>query len=391
MLLRSLLPFKRPNRSELWALRNFDLELEQGGVLGIVGRNGAGKTTLLRLLAGVTQPSEGSVTVRGRIAPLISVGVGFHQEMSGRENVYVNGMLLGLTKRQVVERFDEIVEFAELNDFIDTPVKFYSSGMFMRLGFAIAIHTDPKVFIVDEVLAVGDVAFQMKCLEKMQAIRAEGVTIVIVSHSMAAIRLLCPRAIVVSHGSVAFDGDVEDAIGHHHSLLSAENRPDATLGETSEADPAQILDLSLLDASGPVHTVAPGEQVRARLRVRFNRAVDDPGFGFTIISSDGIIAYMKITPPKHAYRSFSAGDEATVEMPFTCSLGGGSYRLTAYVASSDDRERLAEELHGVVFFVELRPWSHGVADLNSAITVDGEVVEERREWGLASGETNSAL
>ncbi|MBV9255605.1 MAG: ABC transporter ATP-binding protein, partial [Actinobacteria bacterium] len=150
MLLRSLLPFGRPTRSELWALRDVDLTLAEGDVLGVIGPNGAGKTTLLRLLAGVTRPTTGRVTVGGRVAPLISVGVGFHREMSGRENVYVNGMLLGLTKAEVDRRFDAIVDFAELTDFIDTPVKFYSSGMFMRLGFAVAVHTNPQVFLVDE-------------------------------------------------------------------------------------------------------------------------------------------------------------------------------------------------------------------------------------------------
>src|SRR5436309_9699332 len=190
MLLRSLLPFARPERSELWALRDVDLTLGQGDVLGVIGRNGAGKTTLLRLLAGVTRPTTGEVEIRGRVAPLISVGVGFHPEMSGRENVYVNGMLLGLTRREVDARLEEIVAFAELEDFIDTPVKFYSSGMFMRLGFSVAVHSDPNILVVDEVLAVGDMAFQAKCLERMRSLQQKGTSIVVVSHSMGTIRVL---------------------------------------------------------------------------------------------------------------------------------------------------------------------------------------------------------
>src|SRR5438552_11298765 len=193
MLLRSLLPIARPKRSEIYALRDIDLAMGQGETLGIIGRNGAGKTTLLRLMAGVTQPSQGVVRTVGRVAPLISVGVGFHQEMSGRENVYVNGMLLGLSARQVAQRFDEIVGFAELEDFIDTPVKFYSSGMFMRLGFSVVAHSDPNLLVVDEVLAVGDISFQSKCLERMRSLQREGTSIVLVSHFMGAIRTLCPR------------------------------------------------------------------------------------------------------------------------------------------------------------------------------------------------------
>jgi len=171
MLLRSILPTGRARRSELWALRDVSFSLEQGETIGILGRNGSGKTTLLRLLAGVTRPSEGRVAVAGAVAPLISVGVGFRREMSGRENIYLNGMILGLSRQQVEERLDDIVAFAELDEFIDTPVKFYSSGMFLRLGFAVAVHTDPDVLLIDEVLAVGDAAFRAKCVERMRLIQ----------------------------------------------------------------------------------------------------------------------------------------------------------------------------------------------------------------------------
>src|SRR3954468_3336998 len=220
MLLRSLLPFTRPKRSPIYALRDIDLTVGQGETLGIIGRNGAGKTTLLRLMAGVTQPTTGVVRRAGRVAPLISVGVGFHQEMSGRENVYVNGMLLGLSAKQVAQRFDEIVAFAELDDFIDTPVKFYSSGMFMRLGFSVAVHSDPRLFLVDEVLAVGDMSFQAKCLDRMRALQQAGTSIVLVSHIMSAVRLLCPRVAVLEDGRLLFDGDPETAIGEYYKVLS---------------------------------------------------------------------------------------------------------------------------------------------------------------------------
>ena len=174
MLLRAVLPFRRTERREHWAVRGVDLSIDPGETIGILGRNGAGKTTLLRMLAGVSRPTEGHATIRGRVAPLIGVGVGFHPEMTGRENVYVNGMLLGLSKAEVDARFDAIIDFAELTEFVDSPVKFYSSGMFMRLGFAVAVHTEPGIFLVDEVLAVGDIAFQLKCFERMRRLQAVG-------------------------------------------------------------------------------------------------------------------------------------------------------------------------------------------------------------------------
>jgi ABC-2 type transport system ATP-binding protein len=235
-LLRALVPFGPPNRSELWALRNLDLRVDPGETVGIIGRNGAGKSTLLRLLAGVTRPSAGSLTIRGRIAPLLSVGVGFHQEMTGRENVYVNGMLLGLTKAEIATRFDDIVDFADLADFIDTPVKFYSSGMFMRLGFSVAVHVNPDVLLVDEVLAVGDVGFQLRCFDHMRALQRSGTTIVFVSHSMPAIHLLCPRAISLHQGRLVYDGQTEGAIARYHEVL-------ATGDETDDrAAPVKVVD-----------------------------------------------------------------------------------------------------------------------------------------------------
>src|SRR5690606_37347034 len=186
-LVQALRPSRRRTVRQLWAVQGLDLQVEPGETVGLLGHNGAGKSTLLRMMAGVSEPTEGRVTVRGRVAPLISVGVGFHQELTGRENVYVNGMLLGLTRAEVEARFDEIVDFAELRDRIDTPVKFYSSGMFMRLGFSVAVHVDPDVLLVDEVLAVGDVAFQLKCFDRMRELSARGTTTVLVSHSMHAL------------------------------------------------------------------------------------------------------------------------------------------------------------------------------------------------------------
>jgi ABC-type polysaccharide/polyol phosphate transport system ATPase subunit len=386
MLLRSLLPFARPKRSELWALRDLNLNLEQGEVLGMIGRNGAGKTTLLRLLAGVTQPTEGRVRIAGRVAPLISVGVGFHREMSGRENVYVNGMLLGLTKDEIDERFDTIVAFAELADFIDTPVKFYSSGMFMRLGFSVAIHTDPQILLVDEILAVGDLAFQMKCLERMKAIRESGTTIVLVSHSMPAIRLLCPRSIVMRHGRMEFDGDTEKAIALHYEVLWAEAGGDgngaAVVGDQVLRGGATVLERELAGSDGATNTVKLGEPVRLRLRVRFERPVDSPLFYFSIRRDDGTIAYSVQSPLQLEHRAYEAGQEAEVELRFVSRLGGGSHRITWSVMSKDGREMFCNDETGIAFNVPARLWVQGVVDLEATVSLDGADLVEHRDFGL---------
>jgi ABC-2 type transport system ATP-binding protein len=386
MLLRSLVPFRKPHREELWALRGLDVNIEQGEVIGVIGRNGAGKTTMLRMLAGVTRPSEGRVSVSGRVAPLISVGVGFHREMSGRENVYVNGMLLGLTKKQIDERFDQIVGFAELADFIDTPVKFYSSGMFMRLGFSVAVHTDPQVLLVDEVLAVGDLAFQLKCLDRMKEIREAGTTIVMVSHSMPAVRLLCPRALVITRGQLAFDGDVEDAIAHHHQILSTEGAGDAAVGDQQVTGGAEVLERELLGPGGPTYYVRREDDLRLRLRVRvrFTAAVANPVFVFLIRSEDASVAYGMQTPLQLAHRSFAAGEETEVEFSFAPNLAGGTYRLTEEIQSADARSILHSDPRGLTFQVEHRLWSLGIADLGGTIAIDGKDTVEDRDFGLTA-------
>jgi len=201
---------------EIWALKDVSFQVEQGEVLGIIGRNGAGKSTLLKILSRVTAPSSGSVKVKGRIASLLEVGTGFHPELTGRENIYLNGAILGMTKAEVNRRFDEIVEFAEIAKFIDTPVKRYSSGMYVRLAFAVAAHLESEILLVDEVLAVGDAEFQKKCLGKMGDVAAhEGRTVLFVSHNMGAVRNLCRQSILLKNGSVNISGETSDIVGKY--------------------------------------------------------------------------------------------------------------------------------------------------------------------------------
>ena len=197
----------------VWALRDIDFKVEQGDVVGIIGKNGAGKSTLLKLLSKVTGPTVGSIRARGRIASLLEVGTGFHQEMTGRENIYMNGAILGMTKQEISRKLDEIVDFSGCERYLDTPVKRYSSGMMVRLGFAVAAHLDPEILVVDEVLAVGDAEFQKKAIGKMQDVsKGEGRTVLFVSHNMGSIRQLCTRGVVLDKGLVEYDGNVNDAI-----------------------------------------------------------------------------------------------------------------------------------------------------------------------------------
>jgi ABC-type polysaccharide/polyol phosphate transport system ATPase subunit len=374
MLLRSILPTGRARRSELWALRNVGFTLEQGETIGVLGRNGSGKTTLLRLLAGVTRPSEGRVRVAGTVAPLISVGVGFRREMSGRENVYLNGMILGLSKKQLDARFDDIVSFAELEDFIDTPVKFYSSGMFLRLGFAVAVHTEPEVLLIDEVLAVGDAAFRAKCVERMRLIQESGAAIVLVSHSLDAIRTLCRRALLLRRGRLEFDGETEAAIDRYHQQLTSE--PGET-EETARSEHRQVFvggavirEPALIGPDGPAHYLDREVQVEFRARVRFEGATDDPLFGFQILGEEGAVVYGCHSAVGLRHRTFAAGEEAELRVRFLPRLTGGTYRATCSVVTANGRGLLAEDHRGVVFFVERRTGVYGAADLGATLCVD---------------------
>jgi len=204
-------------KEKFWALKDISLKIEQGDVVGIIGRNGSGKSTLLKILSRIVEPTKGEVIMRGRVASLLEVGTGFHPELTGRENIYFNGAILGMTRREIQSKFDEIVAFSEVEKFLDTPVKFYSSGMYVRLAFAVAAHLDPDILVVDEVLAVGDAAFQKKCLGKMQQVARDGRTVLFVSHSMDSVRRLCTKGVLMDGGKVIFGGDIQSAIRQYYS------------------------------------------------------------------------------------------------------------------------------------------------------------------------------
>src|SRR4051812_2861750 len=222
-------PFRRRKeaaRNDLWALKDVSFEINRGEVVGIIGRNGAGKSTLLKILSRVTEPTSGRVELRGRVGSLLEVGTGFHAELTGRENVFLSGAILGMSKADIRTRFDDIAEFSGVERFLDTPVKYYSSGMQARLGFAVAAHLEPDILVVDEVLAVGDAEFQKRCLGKMDDVAHEGRTIVFVSHDMSAIQRLCPKALVIESGACTFQGNTDDAIRYYlQSGIEAPSSP----------------------------------------------------------------------------------------------------------------------------------------------------------------------
>lgn len=201
----------------IWALKNVNLEIKKGEVVGIIGWNGSGKSTLLKLIAGVTRPTAGALRVDGKVSPLIELGAGFHPELTGRENIYLNASILGIPKKVVAQKYREIVDFAELSQFIDTPVKHYSSGMYMRLGFSVAVNVEPDILLIDEILAVGDTAFQEKCLKKMQSFKNKGVTIIFVSHALASVAAFCERTIWVDSGQIKADGTSQEVIKKYQS------------------------------------------------------------------------------------------------------------------------------------------------------------------------------
>jgi lipopolysaccharide transport system ATP-binding protein len=228
----------------IWALKDVCCEIKSGEAVGIIGRNGSGKSTLLKILARITEPTTGFAEVHGRVGSLLEVGTGFHQELTGRENIYLNGAILGMRRMEIERKFDEIIAFAEVEKFVDTPVKYYSSGMYLRLAFAVAAHLEPEILLIDEVLAVGDVAFQKKCLDKMSEVTRGGRTVLFVSHNMAAVEQLCSRAILLSNGQISMAGSVARVVGSY--LATHERR-----GSTAEGVLAR-------NASGSVELIAVG-------------------------------------------------------------------------------------------------------------------------------------
>ena len=350
--------FTRTERSWLDALTDVDLDVQPGESVGVIGRNGAGKSTLLQLLCGVTAPTSGRVSVRGRVAPLISVGVGFHPEMTGRENIYVNGTILGMTRPEIDHRFDDIVGFAELESFIDTPVKFYSSGMFVRLGFAVAVEARPDVLLVDEVLAVGDFAFQVRCFQRMNEIRAAGTTIVVVSHNMSSIRNFCDRGVVLNGGSVVHDGTTFDAIACYYDLAN---------DDEASAGAVELLEFCLLDehGQGAAHLVS-GAVATFRLAVRTVAPVAAPFLYLGLENGAGLTVYSeaRINEPM---APLAAGETAIYEVRVPLDVPTDNYFVDMSLrgATGPGTSTLLAAGPRLSFYVSGRAHVHGAADLRA--------------------------
>lgn len=281
----ALAPFRRSKNSlnghsHIWALQDVSCEIKRGDVVGIIGLNGAGKSTLLKILSRITGPTRGRADIYGRVGSLLEVGTGFHPELTGRENIYLNGAILGMRKTEIDRKFDEIVSFAEVEKFLDTPVKRYSSGMYVRLAFGVAAHLETEVLLVDEVLAVGDAQFQKKCFEKMRDIGVEGRTILFVSHNMSAVRSICRQALIIEKGRVVAQGEIDATVDRYLSQISA--TPD--LDEVVETNTFSVTSVEVSSASGPVIKTFDPVQVK----VRFIPKVDikDPGLYVSILTMD---------------------------------------------------------------------------------------------------------
>jgi ABC-type polysaccharide/polyol phosphate transport system ATPase subunit len=289
----------------IWALRDVSLDLARGRMIGIIGSNGSGKSTLLKVIGGILKPTTGRVAVEGRVSALIELGAGFHPEFTGRENIHVNGVLLGLSRAEIRKRFDEIVAFAGLAPFIDSPVKTYSSGMYMRLGFAIAVTVDPDVLLIDEVLAVGDEAFQHRCVGKIQEFKAAGKTIVLVSHDLGSIERLCDEVVWLDRGRLQATGEAREIVGRYLEhvareearALGVEHAEAEALARTGTAArwgtrELEITRVRLVDRDGHErYLYETGEPCTVRLAFRAQRPVDDPVFGLGVFRKDGLCCY----------------------------------------------------------------------------------------------------
>jgi ABC-type polysaccharide/polyol phosphate transport system ATPase subunit len=291
-LKEALLSRNGSNATEVWALNDVSLRVEPGEAVGLIGRNGSGKTTLLRLVAGIVKPTSGRVEAGGRVASLLELGAGFHPDFTGRDNVYLNGSIYGLKRAQIRALMDEIVAFAELERFIDIPVRTYSSGMYMRLGFAVAAHIDADVLLLDEVFAVGDEEFQRKCFAKIFEFKQRGGTIVYVSHDAASVERLCERAVLLRDGRVEIDGSTQEALARYHKLLADERDPEESTAGLTEygSGEARIVEARLLGPEGePRQQLLAGEPVTVELRIAVREALPPPRISLEVRDEAGLL------------------------------------------------------------------------------------------------------
>ena len=327
----------------LWALRDVSFEVRQGEVIGIIGSNGAGKSTLLKVLSKITEPSEGCVEIFGRVGSLLEVGTGFHPELTGRENIYLNGAILGMRRAEIARRFDEIVAFAETEKFLDTPVKHYSSGMYMRLAFAVAAHLEPEILLVDEVLSVGDAAFQSKCIGKMGDVARSGRTVLFVSHSMASIATLCTSAILMKNGTVALQGKPAACIDQYLAAIN-QSKGETNLRENKEcrrgSGEVRIVAARLVDCYG-----VPSDRFECQgevtLEMELEAAGQIPSFLSTIAvrTLTGITVLHIPSPSDFTWSSLNTHGRTTMQCRIPqCGLYPGSYVVSLWIGKNEHQE-----------------------------------------------------
>jgi lipopolysaccharide transport system ATP-binding protein len=356
---------ERERKREFWALRDVSLDVQRGEVLGLIGRNGAGKSTLLKLLTRITEPTEGTAEIRGRVGALLEVGTGFHPELTGRDNVYLNGAILGMRRAEIAARFDEIVEFSGVERFIDTPVKRYSSGMYLRLAFAVAAHLEPDVLLIDEVLAVGDAAFQRKCLGKMDEVARQGRTVVFVSHYMNLIQRLCSSCALIQDGQLRTVGPSAPVIAQYlHSL--AEGQESASSARNGSG-PVELIRFFVSDQRGELRTsFDKDEPVRVTLEYRVNVPLEGVYVALWLLTSDSQVvtsSYDTDTEPDLARLREPGVYSSTVEVPASF-LNAGQYglRLLAFVPNT-----ATKYLDDTSLFVEITDeqaeWAHRVGSV----------------------------
>jgi ABC-type polysaccharide/polyol phosphate transport system ATPase subunit len=384
LLQRSILRDLQP--SEVFpALTDLSFTVPKGSTYGVIGRNGSGKSTALKLVAGITKPTSGRVSVDGRISALIELGAGFHPEISGRENVFINGIMLGLTKREIHDRFDDIVEFAELREFIDAPVKTYSSGMYMRLGFAVAIHVDPDVLLVDEVLAVGDEGFTHKCLDKFAEFRRKGKTILLVTHSLSLVERFCDEALWLDSGRAAANGDPKRVVDAYltaverteeHELAETTAKAVEEQGDTSApappdaANPApstegrwgareiEIVDVAFLDKAGePGFVFHSGEPLSIRMAIRARQPSDDFVFGVGLFNADGVCCYGTNTALEEMTAEQMTGDGEVTFAIESLDLVEGTYKVDVAVHK---RDGYPYDYHRLLYTFRVKSRTHDV-------------------------------
>jgi ABC-type polysaccharide/polyol phosphate transport system ATPase subunit len=339
-----MLPGAGPQHNDFWALKDISFHVEKGETLSLVGPNGCGKSTLLQIIAGILQPTTGRVVTRGRIAALLELGAGFNPEFSGRENVYLNGEIMGLSRAEIDRAMPSIESFAEIGAFMERPVKEYSSGMYVRLAFSTAIHVDPEILIVDEALAVGDAVFANRCVRKFEELRERKITVLFVSHDLGLVKQLSDRAILLLNGRIEAQGAPNDVINRYIGLVLDRTQGKGSLppGELRHSfrhgdRTSEIVSIVILNAAGDeVHTVSSGEPITVRVRSRFHAAVSDPMVGILVRTRIGMDVYGTNTRIEHmSLGDFQAGDELEVDFRLECWLTPQSYTLTVATQNAD--------------------------------------------------------